>query len=489
MIEASFLESATGNSLDSIVIVSHSAGIDFIEKKIKEIAETLPDNVLEKIKDLSYKKTYSFDLPVNCKLVNFTIVGAGKKEDLTEASLKKLGGYTYDAIRGKNLNVILINNLESAFNESCSILLFGIHLKSWTFDKYKTNKPEKKISHVRCETSYIELNQHRYADFKCLCDAIFKTRDMVTEPANVMHPDKMLEEAENLKKLGVKINCLDRRDLEKLGMNAMAGVGLGSDKPTYLITMEYRTDKSKPTIALVGKGITFDSGGLCIKPPKGMCEMKGDMTGAAVVIGAINAMALRKIEANVIGVIGVLENMISGSAQRPGDVVISMSGKSIEVDNTDAEGRLVLADALWYTQEKFNPDVVIDLATLTGAIQVALGHEFAGLFSNSETLSKKLIQSSKKVGEKLWELPLHESYEEDLKSQIADIINTGAGRGAGSITAALFLKNFIKEKTKWAHIDIAATEWDSKNRALSQRGATGFGVALINDFVDSFYNN
>lgn len=485
--EVSFVESVIGIRPDSVIIVSHNSGFDFIEKKIKEIAGIFPDNVAEKIKDLSYKKSIVFDLPVNGNLVAFVIIGAGKKEELTEASLKKLGGYTYDAIKGKELDAVLFNNLESVYNESAAILLFGIELKSWTFDKYKSQKTDRKIKNITCETPYIALNQQKYTDFECLREGIFKTREMVTEPANVMDPDKILEEAEDLKKLGVKVNCLDKKDLEKLGMNAMIGVGLGSDKPTYLITMEYKTDKSKPTIALVGKGLTFDSGGLCIKPARRMGEMKGDMTGAAVVIGAVKSMALRQINANIVGVIGVVENMISGSAQKPGDVVISMSGKSIEVDNTDAEGRLVLADALWYTQEKFNPDVMVDFATLTGAIQIALGHEFAGLFSNSEVLATKLAQSSRNVGEKLWELPLHDSYEDDLKSQIADIINTGAGRGAGSITAALFLKHFVKDTIKWAHIDIAATEWDSKNRALSQKGATGFGVALINDFVESFY--
>jgi leucyl aminopeptidase len=218
-----------------------------------------------------------------------------------------------------------------------------------------------------------------------------------------------------------------------------------------------------------------------------MSEMKGDMAGAAVVIGALKSLALRKVDVNVVGVIGVVENSISGSAQRPGDVVVSMSGKTIEVDNTDAEGRLVLADAMWYAQEKFNPDVMIDFATLTGAIEVALGHEFAGLFSNSKTLTEKLLQSSKETGEKLWEFPMHSSYEEDIKSNIADVINTGSGRGAGSITAALFLKHFVSEHVKWAHVDVAGTEWDLKDRALSQKGATGFGVTLVNNFIAKYY--
>lgn len=271
-------------------------------------------------------------------------------------------------------------------------------------------------------------------------------------------------------------------------MNALLGVAKGSDNPAYLIAMEYRTDRNKDTIAIVGKGLTFDSGGLCLKPSKGMGDMKGDMTGAAVVIGTLKALALQKAKVNVVGVIGVVENMISGKAQKPGDVVVSMSGKTIEVDNTDAEGRLVLADALWYAKTEYNPNVIVDFATLTGAIQIALGHEYAGLFSNSDELSEKLEISSKYVGEKIWRLPLSPSYEDDIKSDIADIKNVGSGRGAGSITAAMFLKHFVAPETKWAHIDIAATEWDSKNRALSQKGATGFGVRLMDDFIAKYYS-
>jgi leucyl aminopeptidase len=304
-----------------------------------------------------------------------------------------------------------------------------------------------------------------------------------------MNPDQVLEIATSLKKYGVKVSVLDHRDMEMLGMNAILGVGRGSDFPTYIISMEYCSDKARDKVALVGKGLTFDSGGICLKPSNKMGEMKGDMTGAAVVIGTLKVLATQKATANVVGVIGVAENMISGRAQRPGDVVTSLSKKTIEVDNTDAEGRLVLADALWYTQEKFAPKLMIDLATLTGAIQVALGHEFAGLFSNSDRLSTELEEAGKMVGEKLWRLPLHPSFVDDIKSEIADIKNVGSGRGAGSITAAMFLKEFIPDGSDWAHIDIAATEWDSKNRALSKKGATGFGVRLLIDFITRYYEN
>lgn len=475
-------------SADVIVIVSHSSGLDFIEKKIREVVEIdLPDNILKKIEKLDYKSAYAFDLPVKDKLVSFVVVGAGKKEDLTRASVEKLGGYIYDNLKSKDLEILLNNNIESVFDDAASMLVSGMQLKSWTFDKYKTKKNNSKIKAIKCITSYAEINENSYKKLEVIDNCVFLTRKLVTEPANIMNPDAMLEEAEDLKKYGVKVNSLDKKDMAKLGMNALLGVGLGSDQPSYLITMEYRSDKSKPTIALVGKGLTFDSGGVCLKPSAKMSEMKGDMAGAAVVIGALKAIAMLDMDVNVVGVIGVVENMISGSAQRPGDVVTSMSGKTIEIDNTDAEGRLVLADAIWYTQEKYNPDIIVDIATLTGAIQVALGHEFAGVFSNSSSLTEKLIKSGTNVGEKLWELPLSPSYDEDVKSDIADIKNTGAGRGAGSITAAIFLKNFVKDSVKWAHLDIAATEWDSKSRALSQKGATGFGVRLISDFVKEFY--
>jgi leucyl aminopeptidase len=297
----------------------------------------------------------------------------------------------------------------------------------------------------------------------------------------------MVEEATKLKKLGIKITILNRKDMSKLGMNALLGVADGSYNNAYLILMEYKSSKEAPLLALVGKGVTFDSGGICLKPPKDMWQMKMDMTGAAVVLGTLKALASKNIQANVVGAIGVVENVISGNAQKPGDVVTSMSKKTIEVDNTDAEGRLVLADVLWYVKEKIKPQVIVDLATLTGAIQIALGFEYAGLFSNSDELASQLSFSAAHVGEKIWRLPLHQSYEEDIKSDIADVKNTGSGRGAGSITAALFLKEFVDPATKWAHIDIAAVSWDSRNRALSRKGATGFGVRLLDDFIVRYY--
>ncbi|MDR1488800.1 MAG: leucyl aminopeptidase [Holosporales bacterium] len=482
-----FIDSVKGKVFDTVVIVSYEQRADFVEKKIAEYIGDIPNGIKDKLRDLKNKKIHCFDFVLSGKFVKFIVAGAGKKETLERVHIEKLGGFIYDAIKAENASVLLFNNLESIVEEASALLISGIYLKSWTFEKYKSEKGKTKIDSIEGVTAYMEKNRTLYQKLSIINENVFLVRDLVTEPANVVNPDMILEEAENLKKFGIKVNCLKKKDMEKLGMNAILGVGQGSAMPTYLITMEYQADRKKPVVALVGKGLTFDSGGISIKPSNKMGEMKCDMTGAAVVIGVLRSLAMRKLDINVVGTIGVTENMPSGTAQRPGDVLKSMSGKTIEVDNTDAEGRLVLADAIWYTEEKYAPEIVIDIATLTGAIQVALGHEFAGLFSNSETLSKKLLASSKNIGEKLWELPVHDDYDQDISSDIADMKNVGSGRGAGSITAAMFLKRFIKDGVKWAHLDIAAVETDSKSRALSQKGATGFGVRLLNDFIASYY--
>ncbi|MDR0744603.1 MAG: leucyl aminopeptidase [Holosporales bacterium] len=485
--QVSFSEVVTLSSYDVVIIVSSDTGKDFIDSKLKLLTGLdAPKCILESCVNLKYKDIKSFKLIVGGRIVELIIAGTGKKSEIKKVDIEKLGGYIFDSINSKNSKVCLFNNIESGLSDAASYISSGLYLKSLTFDKYQTEKTEKKIISISCQTCYIELNEHSYKDLQNVNEGVALVRDLVSEPANVMTPDQMLIEAQNLKKLGVKISYLDKNDMEKLGMNAILGVSQGSDQPAYVVVMEYRRDKNKDTIALVGKGLTFDSGGLCLKPSKRMGEMKGDMTGAAVVIGAMKVMALKEEPVNVVGLIGVVENMISGSAQRPGDIVKAMSGMTIEVDNTDAEGRLVLADVLWYAAEKFKPNIIIDFATLTGAIQVALGHEFAGLFSNSDELADRLLNSGNSVGEKLWRLPLHPSYEDDVKSDIADIRNVGSERGAGSITAAMFLKRFIPKTIQWAHVDIAATEWDSKSRALSKKGATGFGVRLINAFISKY---
>lgn len=488
--EIVFSKLADLNAADVVVIAACEDDKSFVGSKLKLLfGDDIPNCVLNICGDLDYKSINSFGTTVGGKLKEVIIVGAGCEDLLNRASVEKLGGYVFDGIKTKDANVCILNNIESSELQAASYLVSGIVLKSWVFEKYKTKKTSPKIKSIDCQTNYADLNQSTFVRMKTVNESVFLVRDLVTEPANILDPDQLLNEAMQLKKFGIKVTVLDEGRMKKLGMNALLGVASGSDKPAYTIVMEYQTDTSKEALAIVGKGLTFDSGGICLKPANKMCEMKGDMTGAAVVIGIMRTIALQAVKANIVGVIGVVENMISGKAQRPGDVVVSMSGKTIEIDNTDAEGRLVLADVLWYTQKKYQPKIVIDFATLTGAIQVALGHEFAGLFSNSDELCDELMKSAENVGEKLWRMPLHPSYDEDIKSDIADIKNVGSGRGAGSITAALFLKQFINKEAQWAHIDIAATELDSKNRALSQKGATGFGVRLIDDFLTRYYAN
>jgi leucyl aminopeptidase len=487
-----FLESAQAEVADLFVIVACKfGGSEFVEGKLTLLLDKASiKQLVPSEDDLKYNCIKKFNVVSKAgKLTEIIIAGAGERGTATRTSAEKLGGFVYERVTSKDAKVCIFNNIESELNQAAAYLASGIELKSWSFDKYKSEKDKAKINAIECVTNFMELNTNLYESLTAIKNGVFAAREMVTEPANVMTPDGMLGVAMELKKLGVKVSVLERKDMEKLKMNAILGVGKGSENPTYVISMEYCSDRKLDKIVLIGKGLTFDSGGLSIKPANRMGEMKGDMAGAAAVVGTIKALALQKATANVVGVIGVAENMPSGGAQRPGDVVVAMSGKSIEIDNTDAEGRLVLADVLWYAKEKFGPKVMIDLATLTGAIEVALGHEFAGLFSNSDALVVALEKAGKTVGEKLWRLPLHASFKDDIKSNIADIKNVGSGRGAGSITAAMFLQEFVPDTIEWAHLDIAATEWDSKPRALSQKGATGFGVRLLCDYVTKHYSS
>lgn len=478
-----FVDNFEREKFDTFVLVTHNASTKFLEDKILAISGAKCEFSVFVEAKYNTIKHYNFITDAGVKEVIIACVG--KLTEITNASLEKLGGYIYNQIKTDNSRVCILNNIESVGREdSVAFIASGIALKSWSFDKYKTNKTPTKISSLSCVTNYLHLNENKYSELSTIIPPIFDTRSMVSEPANVLTPTVLKNLALDLEDLGVNVSILDSKDMSKVGMNALLGVSKGSEQPPYTVVLEYRNGKKQDkTLALVGKGVTFDAGGICLKPAKNMGEMKGDMAGAATVIGTIKALALQQLPVNVLGAIGLVENTISGNAQKPGDVVKAMSGTTIEVDNTDAEGRLVLADVLWYVQQKYSPDIVIDFATLTGAIQVALGCEFAGYLSNSDNLSTQLESASKNVGEKIWRLPLHESYEKDISSTIADIKNVGSGRGAGSVTAAMFLKHFIKSGTCWAHIDIAATAWDSEDRALSQKGATGFGVRLMNDFI------
>jgi len=364
--------------------------------------------------------------------------------------------------------------------------LHGIELKSYEFNKYKTKKKNDQFEiHVISKKNIFSKINNR---FSSLIDGTNLTKDLVSEPGNILHPDEYAKRLLQLKKIGLKVTVYDKKKLKKLGMNALLGVGQGSIRGSYLVTMEWNGTKSKSKpLAFVGKGVCFDTGGISLKPAKFMEDMTYDMAGSAVVVGLMKNFAKRKAKINAVGVVGLVENMPGGNAQRPGDIVKSYSGKTIEVLNTDAEGRLVLADALTYTEKKYKPQLIIDLATLTGAIIVCLGSEYAGLFSNNDKLSKQLFEAGEKVGEKVWRLPLHKNYDKLMNSKNADMQNINYVGGAGSTTAAQFLQRFILNKTPWAHLDIAGMAFSKYGGALNSGGATGYGVRLLNKFVEDNY--
>jgi len=369
------------------------------------------------------------------------------------------------------------------FNE----FLHGAQLKSYKFAKYKS-KNENRIIEINISTfsNYLSLNKND--KFNSLLKGTILTKDLVSEPGNVLHPDEYAKRLIQLKKYGLKVVVYDKKKLKKLKMNALLGVGQGSIRGSYLVTIEWKglKNNSKP-LAFVGKGVCFDTGGISLKPAKFMEDMTYDMAGSAVVVGLMKNFALRKAKINAVGVVGLVENMPGGNAQRPGDIVKSYSGKTIEVLNTDAEGRLVLADALTYTEKKFKPKFIVDLATLTGAIIVSLGSEYAGLFSNNDKLSKQLISAGEKVNEKLWRMPLHKNFDKLIDSKNADMQNINYVGGAGSTTAAQFLQRFILNKTPWAHLDIAGMAFSKYGGALNSGGATGYGVRLLNQLIEDHY--
>ncbi|MDR1475031.1 MAG: leucyl aminopeptidase [Holosporales bacterium] len=371
-------------------------------------------------------------------------------------------------------------------NDILANIALGFELKSWTFDKYKTKKSDS----WSCKNLALEIISASSKEVKKIYDtqlaplyaSITDARALINEPANVICPETFAKHAKGLSSLGLDVKILSKSDMAKLGMNALLGVGQGSVNEPKMAVMKWEgASKSSPWIAFVGKGLTFDSGGISIKPSRNMDQMKSDMSGAAIVLGLMRTIAMRKASANVIGVMALVENMPSGHAQRPGDIVKTMSGQTVEILDTDAEGRLVLSDALWYTFDKFKPKAIVDLATLTGSIQIALGCEFAGLFSNNDDLAKKLMESGERVGERLWRMPLSEEFDRQIDSDVADMKNLGKGK-AGSSTAAHFLQRFIGD-THWAHLDIAGVAYLENETDLSCKGATGYGIQLLNEFI------
>ena len=407
--------------------------------------------------------------------------GSSLYKNLANHSIKEAGAYFSITSRGKDEEYMICD------------FLFGMLLGSYRFDKYKTVKKENEERKVHLEILNIVSDKPTSMNkvlekCKSFSESINLVKDLVAEPANVINPSTLSKVCVDLAKYGIEIKLLDENKMKKLGMNALLGVGQGSPIPSKVIIMHWKgAARSSKTVALVGKGVTFDSGGLSLKPSLGMEGMKGDMAGAATVIGMLKMLALRKAKVNVVGVIGLVENMPSGEAQRPGDIVKSMSGQTIEVLNTDAEGRLVLADVLWYTQATYKPDVMINLATLTGAVVICLADKMAGLFSNDDTLAKKLFKAGAETGERIWILPLDKEYDKMIDSEIADMKNISKpGGSAGSTTAAQFLQRFVN-KTPWAHIDIAGVSEKKKSPDTGLSGPTAFGMRLLNKFIEDHY--
>ncbi len=425
------------------------------------------------------------------------LVGLGIPSDISKLQIQGMGASAVAAVNktGDEFASIVIespNDCPLTTEEMVAEVGLGARLAAYRFDKYKTHimdeeKPSLKTLTLMSEN--ISNFEQAFLKLQHVADGVYFTRDLVSEPSNIKYPSTIVEDIESLTKIGVDVELLSEKRMKELGMGAILGVGQGSRRDSYIAIMQWNgssRENDKP-LAFVGKGVTFDTGGISIKPSGGMEEMKYDMAGAGAVIGLMKALAGRQARANVVGVVGLVENMPDGNAQRPGDVVTTMSGQTIEVINTDAEGRLVLSDALWYTQKTFSPRFIVDLATLTGAIIVSLGTYQAGLFSNDDELSNRLIAAGKVSGEEVWRLPMSARYDRDIDSEIADMKNVGKGREAGSITAAQLLERFVGE-TPWAHIDIAGMAWmKGGDDPIVPKGASGFGVRLLNQLVTDYY--
>lgn len=431
-------------------------------------------------------------VPEGLKADRLIVAGTGKKGALKEEDYIKIGGATIGRLKANVENVTLIAELPDGPLKPSQVasIASGIRLRAYRFDRYKT-KP--KDADDRVESVNIVIAVADVAAMKKVfetsdkvTDGVLIARDLVNEPPNILFPEEFARRAAQLRKLGVDVEILDKKAMTKLGMGALLGVAQGSVREARMVVMRWNGGKKgEQPVGFIGKGVCFDTGGISIKPAGNMEEMKGDMAGAACVVGLMHALAARKAKANVVGAIGLVENMPDGNAQRPGDIVTSMSGQTIEIINTDAEGRLVLADVVWYVAKKYKPKFMIDLATLTGAILVALGTEHAGLFSNNDELCDRLTLAGRATGEHVWRMPLGPAYDKLIDSKFADMKNTGPRHG-GSITAAQFIQRFV-DGTPWAHLDIAGTGMGAPNSDINTSFGTGYGVRLLDRLVADYY--
>ena len=434
-------------------------------------------------------------VPHGLPIERLIVVGVGEADKLQPKDVVNLGGAAFGNIPASMREITIFADLpgKSFSPQQAADIALGMRLRGYVFDRYKTktkngdDKPAAKK--VTIAVNDVVASRKAYALREAIAEGVVVARDLVNEPANILYPQEFARRAALLRKHRVGVDILDVRAMQKLGMFALLGVGQGSTRDSRMVVMRWNGGKKgEAPVAFVGKGVCFDTGGISIKPAGGMEDMKGDMAGAACVVGLMHALARRKAKVNVIGVIGLTENMPDGNAQRPGDIVKSMSGQTIEIINTDAEGRLVLADALWYTAKKFKPKFMIDLATLTGAIIIALGHEHAGMFSNDDKLSERLTKAGLDTGELVWRMPLAKEYDKLIDSKFADVKNTG-GRAGGAITAAQFLQRFVADDMPWAHLDIAGAGFDSRQSEINKSWASGWGVRLLDQLVADHYES
>ena len=421
-------------------------------------------------------------------------IGIGKPDSLTQRGAEEAGGNVVPLLARETHAAIAAGGVSA---ELAAAVAMGAALRAYRFDRYRTKeKAEDKprLSKLAILAAQPVKAREAWAPLKATVEGVFLSRDLVSEPANILTPAEMADRCVALEKLGLKVEVLGPKEMTKLGFGALMGVAMGSANEPRMVVMHWNgvsggkkpAKSAAPPIAFIGKGVTFDTGGISIKPAAGMEDMKWDMAGAGAVVGLMATLAGRKAKVDAVGLVGLVENMPSGTAQRPGDVVTSYSGQTIEVLNTDAEGRLVLADVIHYCQEQFNPRFMIDLATLTGAIIVALGQEYAGLFSNDDALAAQIASVAEETGEKTWRMPLADAYDRGLKSDIADMKNI-AGRYGGAITAAQFIQRFVQGGKPWVHLDIAGMAWSSKDTATTPKGATAFGVRLLDRLVSAHY--
>ena len=474
---------------ETLVIVSDKSSMPKIAGLGQKTLNSI--NLAIKNENFKFNKLQTLEIISSDKLgySKIIIIGLGEDPSISLRESDLIGGKITQLNSKTNSNIDVLVSKNISNDESMLRIGYGSILATYKFDKYKSKKSKTNFS----KTIKLVSNKNsrslskKFNHNKSVAQGVFLARDLVNEPSNILNPEDYAKRIKGLSKYGLKVEVLNEVKMKKLGMDSLLGVGRGSQYDSQLVIIKWdglKTKKTKP-LCFVGKGVCFDSGGISLKPGNKMEEMIGDMGGSAAVVGLMKSLALRKAKANVVGIVGLVENMPDGTAQKPGDIVNTMSGQTIEIQNTDAEGRLVLADALWYAQDRFKPEFMIDLATLTGAIVMSLGNKMAGIFSNNDTLSDKLFVAGEESGDLVWRLPLSSSYDKMINSQFADMKNIGMG-GAGSITAAQFLKRFVN-KVPWVHVDIAGTATGMEKNSINTSWATGFGVHLLDTLVSKFY--